>query len=618
MNDKFFHDLELIRGNRDQFSAYSSQDNTVVIAGPGSGKTRVLALKAIRLMSSEICRPSGLAVISFSRETVRELTTRLRQYGFRPNETDFVGTVHSFSLLKIIQPFGHLYPQYGLQFPIKILPFDIARALYTKSLTEAGIKSEWDASFTNVNRHRSLDVSGISKIEIETDKVIAKVAKIYDAKILGSGYIDFTNIINIATKIVREQDFVRKSLGAKFPWLLVDEYQDLGKGLHEMVLELVFNAGIRLYAVGDVNQSIYGFNGGYPEFLNELSGFKEIDTIILSSNFRSSQHIIDASLEALQPGPPFPKYIAEARKNVLADFTFITCREGINDQFKIVAEQVIPRLQKRGVPLNEIGIIASSNAQIHEMATNLRENGLSCFIVNWRFENSAVAVWLQDCAKWCTHSHDQTFDEIFRFWRNLIHAHKDVRRLLEDSQLRTVFYEVLIESANEKNCFGWLNHIVSSLNLLKILGKSEIYPNENENIERILEEMKLHNLKDASISRFGNLGQPEQEVTITTRHSSKGLEFEVVIMLGMEEGFFPSQYIFDNKVALAEDQRLCYVCISRAKLACVLLRSEQYIFQGKQGPWSKKFPASRYWVSLHKKFGTNKNTFTAKEYLVQK
>ena len=610
MNDLFFTDLALIKNDEQQYEAYKSITNTVVIAGPGSGKTRVLALKAVALAKSQIHKPCGLACISFSRESVRELKKRLRSYGYIPGNRDFIGTVHSFSLLHVIQPFAHLYPQYNVKYPIKILPYEISSQIYNGVLKDLKIEDPRTLSLVEINKHRSLSFAGRSNIQIDSTELITKAAKLYEAKLKETEYIDFIDIINISAKIIHEQEYVRHSLQSRFPWLLVDEYQDLGKALHEMVLELVLFVGIKLYAVGDVNQSIYGFNGGYPEFLKELTDYDDINTVRLSANYRSSQHIIDASLEALQPTPPYQTYTAEKRKDDVADFTFITCNEEMEEQYDIVSKKVIPNLLAKGVPTNEIGIITSSNSQIQQMAGFLQAENIPFFIVNWRFENSAVVVWLQECARWCTDRNGQSFNDLFKFWDRLLNNHNDPRKNLELIQLKTFFYATLLNSAESKNTFEWISYLIVQLGLNNTLADSQIYPNEVENIEELLEEAKLHNLKNASIQRFANLGFPENEVTITTRHSSKGLEFEAVILLGMEEEHFPSFYHLHNAAALAEDQRLCYVCISRAKRACILLRSEEFTIATRRGPWKKKFAASRYWVSLHKRFGKDENTFT--------
>ncbi len=468
----------------------------------------------------------------------------------------------------------------------------------------------------DINKHRSLSLRGRSEVNMESSDLIAKAAGIYEAKIRETEFIDFTNIINLSAKIINEQEYVRETLRSQFPWLLVDEYQDLGKALHEMVLELVLKAGIKLYAVGDTNQSIYGFNGGYPDFLLELTKNDNIKTIELVSNYRSSQHIIDASIEALNPVPPYPKYVAGKRKDDIADFTFITCKEEMNPQYEVVAKRVIPNLLAKGTTLKEIGIITSSNTQIHEMANYMQQQDIPFFIVNWSFENSAVVVWLQDCASWCTNKDTQSFEELFKFWKNLVNNHHDFRENWENIRLKSLFYKVLTGSIARTNVYEWLIYIINNLELKNTLIDSEIYPNEIGNLDTLLNEAKLRNLKNVNIIRFANLGFPENQVTITTRHSSKGLEFETVILLGMEEERFPHFTHSNNPIALAEDQRLCYVCISRAKKSCILLRSEIYNIQTRNGNWRKSFKPSRFWVSLHKKFGDNQNTFTEDNYIL--
>lgn len=610
MNEYFFKDLKLIEKDKQQFSAYKADTNTVVIAGPGSGKTKILTLKAVSLLRSSIKEPCGLACISFSRETVRELKKRLRLYGYIPDRKDFLGTVHSFSLLHVIQPYAHLYPQYNVSYPIKILPYDISDQVLEAVKKKMGIDS---LSLVEINKYRSLSVAGRSKIDIEFSKNIIDGALLYQEKLRSTEYIDFVDIINISAQIISEQEYVRKSIQSKFPWLLIDEYQDLGKALHEMVLELVFNAGVKLYAVGDVNQSIYGFNGGYPEFLRELVDFKEIGTIYLESNYRSSPQIIEASLETLKPDPLI-KYNAQLRKEDSADFTFIICEEEMEEQYEVVAKKVIPNLASKGISYNDIGIIAHSNAHIQHLASFLQKEDIAFYIVNWSFENSAVVVWLQECALWCSNPQAESFDNIFLFWIRLLEVHNDKRLNWEIIRLKMLFYDVINSNKEKPTVFEWLTIILEGLELKETLTDSDVYPNEISNLDKLIKEAELHNLKNATINRFAHLGIPNNEVTLTTRHSCKGLEFEAVILLGMEEGNFPYYKHLDDPVALAEDQRLCYVCISRAKNSCTLLRSNFFTINTRNGPWRKKYSPSRYWIDLHNKFGNQDNTFTDKTY----
>lgn len=217
MNDDFYKDLALIKKDDKQWAAYKSMINTAVIAGPGSGKTRVLALKALSLAKTEIHKPSGLACISYSRETVREVKKRLKQYGYIPNNRDFIGTVHSFSLLHIIQPFAHLYPKYCIPLPIKILPDDIKSGIYNSVLKELNIEDNWALSLTDINKHRSLSLKGRSNVQIASTPLIVKGAELFELKLRQTEFIDFIDIINLSAKIINEQEYVRYSLQCKFP-----------------------------------------------------------------------------------------------------------------------------------------------------------------------------------------------------------------------------------------------------------------------------------------------------------------------------------------------------------------------------------------------------------------
>jgi len=609
MNDQFFKDLELIKKDDQQWLAYQSMSNTVVTAGPGSGKTRVLALKAVALSEMHIKKPAGLALISYSRETVRELKKRLKLYGFKPGSRDFVGTVHSFSLLHVIQPFGHLFPEYRIHYPVKLLPKEKEQEIYQGVLSEINTQGK-NVSLLEINRHRSLSQEGKSEIKMSSKDIVAMAAAIYEKKLRETEYLDFPALINLSAKMINEKIFIRDSLRSRFPWLLIDEYQDLGKSLHEMVLELSLAAGIKLFAVGDIHQSIYGFTGGYPDFLEELTRNDDIRTIPLSSNYRSNQHIITASLETLLPAPPVPVYTAKLRQDEAPNFSFITCGDELSPQYRVVSEKVIPKLIAEGTSLNEIGILVGSNVQVKAMAIELGRKKIPFYISKWAFENSAVVVWLQYCACWCVDYKSQSFDELFRFWKNLLERHDDNGRFLSDIELKVSLHKILESSKGKFYLYDWLGFVVSELNLALVLKDSEMYPNELDNLRILLDEAKLHNLKGASLGRFASLGFPDNEVTITTRHSAKGLEFEVVIMLGMEESKFPNYYALKSNILMAEAQRLCYVSISRAKRSCILIRSCFYTDFNKR----KAFQPSRFWAALFNKFGTATNNFTDQNY----
>ena len=614
MNEKFYSDQQLIQSDESQWNAYNSKGNTVVIAGPGSGKTRVLTLKAIKLLQSDIHHPSGLACISYSRETVRELKKRLKEYGYRSRGNDFIGTMHGFCLIHILQPFVHLFPQYNVPAPLKIASDELTWKIYHGVLDELQIETN-QLSRIVLNRQRSLSFRGNSEVEIQTNAFEVEAAELYEKRLSESGHVDFISMVNISTQMIREQDYIKQTLEAKFPWLLIDEYQDLGKALHEMVLELEALTKIKIFAVGDMNQSIYGFNGAYPDFLEELDSKDDFESIPLTSNYRSNQDIIEGSLDMLTINPPRPEYSAKKRLDEEAEFTFIVCEAEMGPQYEVVAQKVIPKLKEKGISYSEIGILVASSNDVVQMATSLNDNNIPFYIVKWNFVNSDVVFWLQECAQWCLDNKLQSFDELFRFWQLQLKVHEHERSLWEAIRQRVFFHRILMKSKTKTKVFEWLEFFLSELDLKDLFNNSDRYPDENDNLDALLDEAQNRNLNDAPLRRFAFLGEPENEVTVTTRHSAKGLEFEAVIMLGMEEERFPYTYMVEEgSRQMQEAHRLCYVSVSRAKRECFLVRSKKHTLQTRRGPWIKDYKSSRFWNILYKRFGSPSNLYNSYEY----
>lgn len=615
MNELFFSDRNAIQKDADQWAAYNSMRNTVVTAGPGSGKTRVLTLKAMKLLSSDIHRPSGIACISYSRETVRELKKRLKGYGYQSNNHDFIGTIHGFCLLHVLIPFGHLFPQYRIPQPLKIAPSDLGMEIYRSVLHELGIDDERQLSKIELDKYRSLSLVGSSTIELTFSNLEGRASRLFDEKLNATGHIDFISITNIATRIIREQEYVRYTLESKFSWLLIDEYQDLGKALHEMVLELFGNTSIKIFAVGDMNQSIYGFTGAYPDFLNEINEKDDFISISLKSNYRSFQGIIEASLDTLDPSPPRPEYFTKKENDENAEFIFIRCERNMDQQYRCAADKVIPRLIEKGISYNEIGIITGTNGEVVAISQFLKDKDIPFYIAKWQFDKSSdISIWLQDCAQWCLDRTKQSFDDLFSFWKILLELHNDKKSYWEETQKKVFFHSVLIDSRQFEIIKNWIEFIIQGLDLFSTLDKSDRYPEEKDNLEKIISEATIGNLNNVPLRRFAYLGEPENEVTVTTRHSSKGLEFEAIILLGMEQGNFPWFSHQEGSREYEEDKRTCYVCVSRAKKICVLMYSKEITRQTQFGPRTFTYPPSIFWNILSQKFGSEENIFDAEHF----
>ena len=567
-----------------QFAAYKAVNNTVVIAGPGSGKTTVLTLKVMQLLAEMIYPPRGLACLTYSTEAVREFKSRLVKLGLEKRKNVFLGTVHSFCLSEIITPFAALYPQYKIPLPIRIISEAEKNRLFNSQNYEGTPK------LIDVDKERTRNIKGISRVAIESYDIALKAAISFEELLIQNGYLDFISMVKKSVELIKNESYVRKALEAKYPWIIVDEYQDLGKPLHELILTLLNLTRIKVFAVGDADQSIYDFQGAAPDYLIELSQRQDVSCIHLKNNYRSSQTIVDASEYVLKSSRG---YIASGKlRDYHAKLEFIECSKGMDEQYERVIEQ-ISRFHTEGIPYHEIAVLVGNNKQVTELAQECSRQNIPAYIARQTFRLTDLIIWIQNCAKWVSDKCSVSFDEICSTWKSFI---SQKRIISEDDYFllkRTIFQTLTASKVYRDNLSEWLCYLDKKVGIVSAFTASERYPDEIDNYNKLLETARSHDTQ-LTIKFLTRLGIPENQVVLTTRHSSKGLEFDVVILPGMEKDSFPSYY--DNTPRkLAEARRLCFVSVSRARKACILIRSKN--LQNQYGRWFSKEP-SPFWVAL--------------------
>ncbi len=584
VNAYFEKKLQEIREDDMQLAAYKAVNNTVVIAGPGSGKTTVLTLKVMQLLAEVIYPPRGLACLTYSTEAVREFKSRLVKLGLEKRKNVFLGTVHSFCLSEIITPFAALYPQYKIPLPIRIISEAEKNRLFDSQNYEGTPK------LIDVDKERTRNIKGISRVAIESYDIALKAAISFEELLIQNGYLDFISMVKKSVELVKNEPYVRKALEAKYPWIIVDEYQDLGKPLHELILTLLNLTRIKVFAVGDADQSIYDFQGAAPDYLVELSQRQDVSCIHLKNNYRSSQTIVDASEYVLKSSRG---YIASGKlRDYHAKLEFIECPKGMDEQYERVIEQ-ISRFHTEGIPYHEIAVLVGNNKQVAELAQECSRQNIPAYIARQSFRLTDLIIWTQNCAKWVSDKCSVSFDEICSTWKSFI---SQKRIISEDDYFllkRTIFQTLTASKVCTDNLSEWLCYLDKEVGIVSAFTASERYPDEIDNFNKLLETARSHDTQ-LTIKFLTRLGIPENQVVLTTRHSSKGLEFDVVILPGMEKDSFPSYY--DNTPRkLAEARRLCFVSVSRARKACILIRSKN--LQNKYGRWFSKEP-SPFWVAL--------------------
>ncbi len=563
--------------NPKQKEAYEFDGHCAVLAGPGSGKTRVLAAKVFRLYGQRVKGPRGVACVTFNNEAVRELRIRLRDLGLKPDKRLFIGTVHRFCLACIVAPFGRLFVE-GLGPALSVAGDMQKNQAFQTALAGLSIKGQMEVSLSTLDEYRKAHPVKIGGVRHE-DTGLARLVQEYERVLRYQGLIDFEGIVHLALDLIRRQEFVRLALEARFPFLVVDEYQDLGYPLHLIVETLRKKTCIEVFAVGDPDQSIYGFAGADPKYLHSLARDSKVQSISLDLNYRSSQQIIDGSQVALAPEQP--RNYVSARTDQQGEVRLHEYPEGLGQQAETIATEIIPYLVQRGVPHGQIAILCIDKWDAKVLINALNVRGIQyAGVSDQRYQRTPFTRWLEDVAAWCSlfpqSQRGPRFDDLFlQYAKTREEAGHSVN--VGDLSSRVGFFKAIRSVAvPEMNLHAWLRRLDSLLGLEWILQARNLNPEDLTGWKSVIEGCaEGKHLAGMSLNYFSRCGDRPDTVTLTTLHSSKGLEFEVVIMPGLEEGRLP-RYSVETEEALAEARRVFYVGMTRAKNSVYLLYSGWY------------------------------------------
>ena len=574
-----------------------AEGHCVVLAGPGSGKTRVLVSKVAHLLRHRVAGPRGVACITYNNECVRELRKRFVSRGLRPGEQLFLGTVHSFCMSSIIGPFGRLFRE-DLPADLNIASGqDVTKAI-AEALANLRIRSNASDWREPINLHRRTLLAGGYQ-----DQRVGRVADAYESVLHSRGLIDFDDMVLIGLDLVRTQPFVREALEARFPYLIVDEYQDLGYPLHRIVREIMANTNITVFAVGDEDQSIYGFAGADPKYLRELADDPEVFSVRLDMNYRCAQRIIDGSEIAL--APPEPRGYKSARDDTEGDLLLVEDTDGLASQATTIANRIIPTLNEQGISNDQIAILYVDYLDVPALSRALTDAGIEfAGERDRRYPRAPLIRWLEDVAAWCTaypeSTMDPAFEDVYQEW---VQLRTDANMSVGWADLadRSQFHSFLQSLSNsDMPLADWLDRLNDFTSVTTYFANHPRHPEGLENWNSIRSQCELGgSLEKLTLSNFANGRGHPNVVTLTTLHSSKGREYDAIVIPGLEEGRLP-RYNATVPEGVAEARRVLYVGITRARLIVYLMYSGWYeIPSGRQfedGP-------SRFVVELLENLG---------------
>ena len=568
---------ESLRRNAGQWEAYESTSNCVILAGPGSGKTKTLTIKMARMLAEDVKPPRGIACITYNNQCARELKRRLKELGISDGRRAAISTLHAFCLKHIVTPYAEL-AKIPKKYPIEVASEAKIASCRQRALGQTvGANERWRIEF---DKYRRTILDRNSDEWRTRDEQAAQVIEAYEHSLDELGLIDFDGMVLIGLHLVEKFPWVRKALAARFPILVVDEYQDLGYPLDRLVQSLCVEGGMRLLAVGDPDQSIYGFTGAEPKLLENLAKRDGVRRIQLKLNYRCGSEIIHASKAVLDNTPDF-----QSPHDEPGIVHFKKCPEGLIEQAKYVCNTIIPESLSRrnGRKLGDIAILYIDKNDGDVIADAVANKGWDFVRVdgNNPYKSSRVTYWLEDCAAWCAGAWQTgkiSLSELIGQWL-LFNERLDSPEAIRISRSRLVNF--LFNNRNPDILLNeWLK-VFLKIGLRDTLDKERQLSDDRDKVNTLLDiTLPGKYFENATIAFFGGQGGSSDHLNLTTLHSAKGLEYDVVIMVGLEQGRIPS-WNDNTEHALREQRRLFYVGLTRARHEVHLLYSGWY--QNRQG-----------------------------------
>lgn len=572
---------EDLRQNAGQWAVYESTGNCVVLAGPGSGKTKTLTIKMARMLSEDVRPPRAIACLTYSNECVRELKRRLAKLGVSDGPSVFIGTVHSFCLKHVLVPCAKL-AGINLPEPLRIASPNEQDRVFQSVLAHVIGRNEYAPNWrVGMDRLRRTQLDRNSQELVLEHAEMSKLMDAYEQALTQDGLVDFDGIVLKGLQIVEQNEWVGRLLSAKFPILVVDEYQDLGLPLHRLVLSLCLNAGVRLLAVGDPDQSIYGFTGSKPELLRKLAKMLEVDPVQLRLNYRCARKIVTASQVILGEDKGY-EACDNAHDGVIH---FCECGNGMADQAEYICETVIPALRTDGVQLGDIAILYPTKQYGDAIADKVSGCHLPFIRIdsNAPYRKTPFTTWLEDCAAWCSGGWKVGKPPLSVLLRNWIAFNSSV--CVSDSAIlaakRTLVRFLWSHRGPEDTLCQWLDGFHNEC-LSEMLSRETTLGDDRDAFDQLDRAAGVGGaIEQFTLADFaGQSGTPDH-LNLITLHSAKGREFDAVVMMGMDQGHIPRQDCTEGE--RMEARRLFYVGLTRARREVYMTYSGW--IQGRYGRW---------------------------------
>ncbi len=609
-------DIDILLNKEQKEAVRHKEGPLLILAGAGSGKTRVITYRVAYLISEYKISPENILAVTFTNKAADEMKSRIRNVVGKAAEKIWISTFHSMGC-RILRQFAD---KIGFTKNFTIYDEDDRERLVKECMSlckvsEKEIKPYKIIDYIQDNKDQLISAENYKKNYAvgEEARTFANIYLLYEEKLKRNNAMDFDDLIIKPVEIFEKNPDVLEFYREKFKYILIDEYQDINNSQY-VLISMIAKKYQNICVVGDDDQSIYKFRGAdITNILSFEDDYKNAKVIRLEQNYRSTKTILKAAHSVIKNNESRKEKELWTENEKGDKINFYNANDEI-DEADYVVKEIFNLIQKADIKLKDIAVFYRMNAQSRVMEDKLRRAGIPYRLVGGiqfyaRMEIKDLLAYLRvisnpyDILSFKRIINvpprgigDATIDKLeqYGFENGLlmydvlfkIEEIKDIKESQKSSLIKfRQFIKELYEKKDKTKMQEIIKEIISKTGY-KDFWENDMDPHSKERVENIKElvsaiaEYEENNpgktiedfLNQASlISEIDRWDKDANAVTLMTMHSAKGLEFKVVFIIGVDEDIFPHKNCIQEENGIEEERRLCYVGITRAKKKLYLL-----------------------------------------------
>ncbi|OGH04520.1 MAG: hypothetical protein A2W22_05340 [Candidatus Levybacteria bacterium RBG_16_35_11] len=580
MNEEFLKEL-----NKEQLEAVREINGPMIIlAGAGSGKTKVITSKVIYLILKGIS-PDNALCVTFTNKTASEMKERVQKaiakFG-RITSRPTISTFHSLcaKILRIEAKKIDLLNNFLIYDEQEQID-TVKEAIKVLNLSPKEYKASSILASISQAKNELIDegqYKNLARGNFQTK--VAQIYPVYQKILRENNALDFDDLLNKTVELFKKNPQVLEKYQNKFKYILVDEYQDTNKAQY-ILTKMLAEKNNNICVVGDFSQSIYSWRGAdFQNLVRFNDDFKNVKTFRLSQNYRSTQKILDAASSVISKNTSHP-VLELWTENPKGEDIIIYEARNEHDEAEFVISQIEDIKERNSeIKFSDLAVLYRTNAQSRVIEEVFLHQSIPYILIGGtRFYERKEVKDILAYLKVLANEKDMiSFSRIAKLGKGRMQKFLDYQ-----------------EKYVEKETIEVLDQVIKATDYLSLYDEKD--EDERERLENI-KELRSVAIEFPNLVEFlENVSLVEQEylpdhpkeekgkknaVHLMTLHAAKGLEFPVVFMVGMEEGLFPHSRSLMDKNELEEERRLCYVGITRAKKKLFLSFARGRLFFGQK------------------------------------